>query len=354
MPAANSDNTADEDLAIKPTNPIIDNTLGLMFLGLLGRLLYAFKDDTALATRFVACLIATVVFSKVVAYVAGVVGQFLSRMRCGGHIPAECRYPLRTKLKQRKFADQAWQLAIHASMTCFEVYLMRGTSWNEDPATCFEPCPSEFLDGTHTHSSELRFFYILQLAIWVWTGFSCKWIESRRKDYVEMMLHHIVTFTLILFSMLNGELAIGLVVLFVHDASDVVLDVMKMTNYLKMEDAHGYFLTEICFVSNLMTWVYFRLYRFPYHVVYRGSWKGYAARCGAEGTIGTYERCKSAGSCLQSDIGLGILCVLHGFWFFLMLKIAYKLLTGKKASQAGREEYEGASESDSDAGKKDK
>ena len=57
---------------------------------------------------------------------------------------------------------------------------------------------------------------------------------------------------------------------------------------------------------------------------------------------------------MQSDIGLGILCVLHGFWFFLMLKIAYKLPTGKKASQAGREEYEGASESDSDAGKKDK
>jgi len=41
-----------------------------------------------------------------------------------------------------------------------------------------------------------------------------------------------------------------------------------------------------------------------------------------------------------------VLCVLHVFWFGLMIKIAYKLLTGKKASQAGRETYEGASESD--------
>ena len=35
-------------------------------------------------------------------------------------------------------------------------------------------------------------------------------------------------------------------------------------------------------------------------------------------------------------------------WFLLLLRILVKLVTGTKGSQAGREEYEGASESDTD------
>ena len=340
--------STDEDLAVKPTSPLVDNVLGALFIGLLLRLLHALMLDVPLALQFSACLIAVVVFSKAVAWGAGAVGAAISRCRRGAHIPPECQHPLRTALKQRKFADQAWQLAIHASMGLFEAFLLHGTTWWEDPATAFAPCPAEFVSGREAHSPELRFFYVLQLAIWVWTGFSCKWIESRRKDYVEMMLHHIVTFTLILYSMINGELAIGLVVLFVHDVSDVVLDLMKMLNYLKMESAHGWFAVEAAFVCNLFSWAYFRLYVFPVYVVYRGAYVGYADQCGAEGAVGHFERCKSAGSCLQSDIGLCVLCCLHVFWFGLILRIAVKLVTGTGASQAGREDYEGLSESDTD------
>ena len=53
------------------------------------------------------------------------------------------------------------------------------------------------------------------------------------------MLHHCVTVALVLFSYLNGELAIGVIVLLVHDCSDILLDMMKMANYLKVENTHG-------------------------------------------------------------------------------------------------------------------
>ena len=334
----NSSNQRDEDLAIKPTSPIVERALGLFFLALLARLIWEFRTDQELGVLFLCCFVATVLFSKGIAFIARKLGQILSNCRRGQHIPADCRHPLRTPLKQRKFADQAWQLAIHVSMACFELYLLNGTTWYTNPATCFSPCPLTF-----TPSTELRFFYVLQLAIWVWTGFSCKWIESRRKDYVEMMLHHCVTVGLILGSFLNGEHAIGLVVLFVHDTSDVALDLMKMFNYLKLEDQHGWYITEVSFVANLCTWIYFRLYVFPVHVLYYGSWHGYAAQCGEEGIEGVFARCQSAGSCLQSDIGLAVLCVLHVFWFYILLRVAYKLIGNTSASQIGREEYEGES-----------
>ena len=79
----------------------------------------------------------------------------------------------------------------------------------------------------------MKLFYCVQIAIWTWTGFSCKYLEERRKDYVEMMLHHCVTIALMLFSQINNQHAIGLVVVFCHDLSDVFLDLMKMSNYLK-------------------------------------------------------------------------------------------------------------------------
>jgi len=58
-----------------------------------------------------------------------------------------------------------------------------------------------------------------------------KWLEERRKDYVEMMLHHVLTVWLILNSFVANELPIGLVVLACHDISDVALDLMKMVTH---------------------------------------------------------------------------------------------------------------------------
>ena len=89
-------------------------------------------------------------------------------------------------------------------------------------------------DQALEHSFEMKLFYCVQIAIWTWTGFSCKYLEERRKDYAEMMLHHCVTIALMLFSQINNQHAIGLVVVFCHDLSDVFLDLMKMSNYLKL------------------------------------------------------------------------------------------------------------------------
>ena len=44
------------------------------------------------------------------------------------------------------------------------------------------------------------------------------------------MAHHCLTVALILNSFMNNELPIGLVVMAVHDISDVVLDLMKMVS----------------------------------------------------------------------------------------------------------------------------
>jgi len=343
---------ADEDLAVKPIHPLIDYSLGGVFLLLCSKLaLMCWKDQTT-GFLFLSCLVAVIVVITGTRTVAQVAGRSISKWRNYDGLPEDLRDPLRKKLQMRKFKDQSWQLLIHLSMTLYELYLLRDNDWFENPASAFTPCPSTFMgeNPANKHSLELRLFYLTQLAIWIWTCFSCQFLESRRKDYLEMMLHHIFTISLVLGSYLHAELPIGLVVLFIHDVTDIFVDSLKICNYLKLTGAHGFFITELVCVANVVSWVYFRLYKFPLDVVYRGGIIGYANQCATvEGT--TFERCQSAGTCLSGITLLTALVGLHLYWFMLFLRILVKIYQGD-SSRAGKEHYEGHSDaSDDEAGK---
>merc|ERR1712146_295120 len=55
---------------------------------------------------------------------------------------------------------------------------------------------------------------------------------------------------------------------------DIVVDLLKLANYLKLEGPRGLFLTEGFFLLNFITWAYLRLYVYPMHCVFNGVWYG--------------------------------------------------------------------------------
>ena len=57
--------------------------------------------------------------------------------------------------------------------------------------------------------------------------------SGTRADSTTLVLHHVATAALIYGSMMNGYMQFGLLVLFVHDVSDIPLDFMLMSNMLK-------------------------------------------------------------------------------------------------------------------------
>ena len=135
----------------------------------------------------------------------------------------------------RKFKDQAWQLFVHVFFACYEVALLRDVPWWDEPSSVFVPCPHE-----QVHSDALHAFYLMQAAVWTWTGLSAKLLEERRRDYLQMLTHHMLTVALVTFSFVHNEHAFGLLVLTAHDVSDVILDLLKLVNYLKLEGGHGW------------------------------------------------------------------------------------------------------------------
>merc|ERR1711968_76006 len=104
--------------------------------------------------------------------------------------------------------------------------------------------------------------------IWFATCISHVWIEEKHKDYFVMFIHHLVTIALVWGSWCFGYLRIGILVMYVHDFSDIFIDIMKLANYAKLQGSSAFFIVEISFVSTLVSWFYIRLYVFPVKVIH--------------------------------------------------------------------------------------
>lgn len=223
----------------------------------------------------------------------------------------------------------------------------------------------------------------------MFTAFSHRFLESRKKDYYVMYIHHVATIALVGawaphgavgrghrlpapleevslppprpagWSFVGNTLRIGLLVLMVHDISDIPIDLLKMVNLLSLESFHGFFLSEIIFVINLCTWAYFRLYRFLFHVIYCSlvvahnlNFKRISDKATGDFLTDFWQDpfLENVPGYFACNCLLTLLWFLHCWWFYLLLRIAYRLFSKTTAHEIAREEYEGASESDKDTG----
>eukprot|EP00730_Choanoeca_flexa_P015593 TRINITY_DN7193_c0_g1_i2.p2 TRINITY_DN7193_c0_g1~~TRINITY_DN7193_c0_g1_i2.p2 ORF type:complete len:336 (+),score=38.46 TRINITY_DN7193_c0_g1_i2:42-1049(+) len=164
---------------------------------------------------------------------------------------------------------------------------------------------------TQTRSQDEEAYYILELAYYTGGIFVHIFIDKPLNDFYVMLLHHVVTVCLILFSYLAGYHRIGILVLLCHDVSDVFLDYAKCLHYLDYD-----ILSTVTFVNLLATWAYYRLYVYPSKVIYSTAVETIQL-------LG-YENCDYY---WVFNIWLSTLVVLHVYWFSLLVKIAVRKLT---------------------------
>ncbi|KHG08596.1 hypothetical protein F383_35730 [Gossypium arboreum] len=82
------------------------------------------------------------------------------------------------------------------------------------------------------------------------------------------MGHHFATVTLIVLSYIFRFGRVGSVVLAIHDASDVFLEIGKMSKYCGAEK-----LTSIAFIVFVLSWILLRLIYFPFWVLWSTSYE---------------------------------------------------------------------------------
>lgn len=169
---------------------------------------------------------------------------------------------------------------------------------------------------------EIKWLYFVECGFYVHSVYGTLYMDEKRKDFAVMLLHHFITLILIIVSYGTRYHKIGVMVLFVHDATDILLEFTKCNVYLKNRGGKFYayhdHIANIGFVTFTAAWYVFRLYWFPLKILYT---------CGVVSAHRAYL--KGAGLYAFFNTLLWILLGLDIYWFYFILLFLYKVATGQ-------------------------
>jgi len=175
-----------------------------------------------------------------------------------------------------------------------------------------------FADGGHDiMRSDLRAYYLMYAARYFQGGVSTC-LEHKRKDFVEMQIHHWVTVLLVYLSYVYGWNRIGCVVMLLLDPADTFLHIAKICKYTadapgKPRKALWQNCADVGFALFAVVFFVTRLLMYPY-ICWSAHWEAteYFAKGTPEWTCVTL---------------LWILMALQMYWFILLIKAIYRMFS---------------------------
>lgn len=111
---------------------------------------------------------------------------------------------------------------------------------------------------------KITLFYLIEIGFYLQAIPFLLFEEVRRKDWMESLLHHFVTLGLMYYSWYANFTRAGIIVMLLHDISDIFLEAAKLARYAERESwATGLFATFA------LSWVILRVILYPIMVVSR-------------------------------------------------------------------------------------
>ncbi|NXU51973.1 CERS4 synthase, partial [Turnix velox] len=197
----------------------------------------------------------------------------------------------------KKFREASWRFIFYLTTFFSGLALLYDKPWFWDHTVCWLRFPQQPLQPA------LGWFYLLELS------FYCSLVATlpfdvKRKDFMEQIIHHIATITLIFVSYCSNIVRFGIMVMLLHDASDYILEFAKMLHYMKWKRV-----CEAAFVLFAVVFITSRLVLFPlityYYYVTKSQW--YLIRY----VIYTF---------------LMVLQLLHIFWSYLIIRMIFSII----------------------------
>ncbi|CAH8382374.1 unnamed protein product [Eruca vesicaria subsp. sativa] len=181
---------------------------------------------------------------------------------------------------------------------------------------------------------KLKLLYMFVAGFYTYSIFALIFWETRRSDFGVSMGHHIATLILIVLSYVCSFSRVGSVVLALHDASDVFLEVGKMSKYSGAER-----IASFSFILFVMSWIILRLIYYPFWILWSTSYEVVLEldkdKHPVEGPIYYY----------MFNTLLYCLLVLHIYWWVLMYRMLVKQIQDRgKLSEDVRSDSEGEDE----------
>lgn len=163
----------------------------------------------------------------------------------------------------------------------------------------------------------LYWLYVFELGFYIHCIYATIYIETIRRDFVVLMLHHFLTISLLLFSYAVRFHLIGLLLLFILDFGDIWLELSKTLVYFKVRDGKEHFGPEMAanctFAVFTVQHVLFRLYWFPTKVIYSAMYVALVYY-----PSGPYWA--------LFVVMLWSLYAMQAYWFTFIVKLIFKIL----------------------------
>ncbi|KAK4963588.1 sphingosine N-acyltransferase lag1 [Elasticomyces elasticus] len=247
---------------------------------------------------------------------------------------------IRARGKLSRFMEQFYTAIYHGLAGVIGMWVMSRTPvWYFNTAGMYEGYPHR------AHEAYFKAYYLLQGSYWAQQGIvQLLQLEKPRKDFKELVLHHIVTLVLIGLSYRFHFTYIGVAVYVTHDISDFFIATSKMFNYLDFWITGPYFVMFLCIWAYLRHYINLLILKSllpPGHIPFTSIPTGEFA------TIGPYElnwELQQYKFSISQPIVFFLLASLQTIniiWFFLLVRIALRyLLKGEQKDERSEDEAE--------------
>lgn len=213
----------------------------------------------------------------------------------------------------QKFSESLWRFFFYLSIWIYGFCVLYNKTWLWDTNECWNNYPR------HQLTDDIYWYYVIELAFYLSLLVS-QFFDVKRKDFWQMFLHHVLTISLMLFSLSFNFHRIGTLILLLHDCSDFWLEIAKVGQYAKMKR-----FCDTCFCIFTITWFCTRITTFPLKIIYSTTYELTAVL-------------PAWPAFLIMNSFLYVLQVLHLIWFYMICKIAYKALTVGEVEKDDRSE----------------
>lgn len=167
-----------------------------------------------------------------------------------------------SRKKLRKFKESAWKCIYYLAAELLVLSVTYNEPWFTN-TRFFWVGPGNQVWPDQQIKLKLKGVYMFTAGFYAYSIFALIFWETRRSDFGVSMSHHFATLILILLSYILRFARVGSVVLAIHDASDVLLEIGKMSKYSGAET-----LASISFILFVISWLVLRLIYYPFWVLW--------------------------------------------------------------------------------------
>ena len=223
----------------------------------------------------------------------------------------------------KKSTESCYRAMAYLFLFCYGSFVLLRTDWFWHSSTWLTNYIS-----THSFTEDMKWYYFIELSFY-FSLLASQFYDTRRKDFLQMFVHHVATITLLLGSYILSLYRFGAIILCLHDAADVWLEAAKVANYAKVQkvcDALFGIFAIVFFVTRLVYYPIWVAYSYFHYNVNNNSI--------FHNTLITL--------CF-------LLLFLHFFWGWLIARMVYRLSVLGKVDKDTRSDTE--DDSDDDNGK---